>query len=520
MASESVNKQSVSSEHDGYAEQIIVECSDGKEFEIPLEIAMMSPRVVGPLNNSQFVEEDSVSSVIYPRRYLRDIKIVLNDVPSLGLSRVLEYCKYHEQCTGTSVGEKDLWDAEFLDQGDVYSICVLAKAAYHLDVKPLIDLTSRELASRLMTLTSEEMMEVFDKKQEKDLLPLQDKNPPVFLRQADIFRRDFGLTGGTTAVIEQAYDLIICDRLDQIKPKATKQKAKEVYEALIKRQEHLGITTEELGREVDLLGCLLPVTSADASLPNGFVTTRDGRVFVDPKSGIKKGYDTCNGKQHDAAEKQGQHVKVKKWQHTSDSVKSGQAKCSNGADSDMQGSSKVRGGGTMQQTGADKEEKKSCAQGQRDTTEDDIIKNLHSKSVDDILDFLGEDTSNQESTKKLSKRAKKRLRQKEKQRQQKEEQLRVAKEKEDAKLLALEHKKKKEEIKKMLRSGSTDLTDFKVEDIFDESQFDDEDVEADGDDEIAAFAARLEESFVSVTPKVNKKKGKHKYKRHFFLVIQ
>ena len=30
----------------------------------------------------------------------------------------------------------------------------------------------------------------------------------------------------------------------------------------------------------------------------------------------------------------------------------------------------------------------------------------------------------------------------------------------------------------MLRSGSTDLTDFKVEDIFDESQFDDEDVEA------------------------------------------
>ena len=58
----------------------------------------------------------------------------------------------------------------------------------------------------------------------------------------------------------------------------------------------------------------------------------------------------------------------------------------------------------------------------------------------------------------------------------------------------------------MLRSGSTDLTDFKVEDIFDESQFDDEDVEADGDDEIAAFAARLEESFVSLTPKVNKKK--------------
>ena len=234
------------------------------------------------------MEEDSDSSVIYPPLPTRYKKIILNDVPSLGLSRVLEYCKYHEQCTGTSVGEKDLWDAEFLDQGDVYSICVLAKAAYHLDVKPLIDLTSRELASRLMTLTSEEMMEVFDKKQEKDLLPLQDKNPPVFLRQADIFRRDFGLTGGTTAVIEQAYDLIICDRLDQIKPKATKQKAKQVYEALIKRQEHLGITMEELGREVGSVGMSTASDSADASLPNGFVRTRDGRVFVDPKSGIKK----------------------------------------------------------------------------------------------------------------------------------------------------------------------------------------------------------------------------------------
>ena len=87
--------------------------------------------------------------------------------------------------------------------------------------------------------------------------------------------------------------------------------------------------------------------------------------------------------------------------------------------------------------------------------------------------------------------------------------MRAAKKEEEAKLLAIEQQKKKEEIKKMLRSGSTDLTNLKdinVEDIFDESQFDDEDVEAEGDDEIAAFAARLEESFISVTPKVNRRK--------------
>ena len=223
-------------------------------------------------------------------------------------------------------GKKTCGTPSFWIRGDVYSICVLAKAAYHLDVKPLIDLTSRELASRLMTLTSEEMMEVFDKKQEKDLLPLQDKNPPVFLRQADIFRRDFGLTGGTTAVIEQAYDLIICDRLDQIKPKATKQKAKQVYEALIKRQEHLGITMEELGREVGSVRMSTASDSADASLPNGFVRTRDGRVFVDPKSGIKKATINATENNMMLQKSKDNTSKLKKWQHASDSVKSGQAK--------------------------------------------------------------------------------------------------------------------------------------------------------------------------------------------------
>ena len=44
-----------------------------------------------------------------------------------------------------------------------------------------------------------------------------------------------------------------------------------------------------------------------------------------------------------------------------------------------------------------------------------------------------------------------------------------------------------------------------------------EDVEADGDDEIAAFAARLEESFVSLTPKVNRKKVKINTKDIFSL---
>ena len=109
--------------------------------------------------------------------------------------------------------EKDFWDAEFLDQGDIYNICVLAKAAYYLDVKPLIDLTCRELASRLKKKSHNEMIDLFNIQDKNDLLSTNtpySNNKPIFLRQADIFRREFGLTGSTSSTVDQAYDLIMC----------------------------------------------------------------------------------------------------------------------------------------------------------------------------------------------------------------------------------------------------------------------------------------------------------------------
>ena len=39
-------------------EQIIVECCDGKELEIPLEIAMMSPKVVDMIKKRWFLVGD------------------------------------------------------------------------------------------------------------------------------------------------------------------------------------------------------------------------------------------------------------------------------------------------------------------------------------------------------------------------------------------------------------------------------------------------------------------------------
>ncbi len=535
-------------------EQIIVECCDGKELEIPLEIAMMSPKVVDMIKNNEYVEEETTSPYLFPPVPEKYKKIVLKDVPSFGLSRVLEYCKYHENCEEKSLRERDFWDADFLDQEDVYNICVLAKAAYYLDVKPLIDLSCRELASRMRNLSVKQLIDLFHIKQKKDFLPVNEKKPPVFLRQADIFRREFGLTGGTSNAINQAYDLIICDRHEKPELSTTKEKSKLVYEALMKRQRYLNISKEELDNvlkkrvnnhnnnkmtassafnrninKIDTVGNFDVNKDKDDELIDGFIELDDGRIFVNHKLEMKKvtlkvtDQNIMVQKSYEALKEVGlEEYAFKRPSSSSSSDKKKTEKpskkpSSNGKVARQPPVAAISKKNKKIAKAAIVESKNngnnnSDEQLQSTSKKDMEIKNLHAKSVDDILNFIGEDTSTKKekaNQKKLSKRAKKRLRQKEKQRQQKEEQLRAAKKEEEAKLLAIEQQKKKEEIKKMLRSGSTDLTNLKdinVEDIFDESQFDDEDVEAEGDDEIAAFAARLEESFISVTPKVNRRK--------------
>lgn len=294
------------SEDDFSKEQIIVECYDGKEFEIPLEIAMMSPVVVDMLKNNEYEEELPDSSNMFSPVTKVCKKIFLKDVPSFGLSRVLQYCKYHENCAGKSMREKDFWDAEFLDQGDVYSICVLAKAAYYLDVKPLIDLTCRELASRLKKKSPKEMIDLFNIQDKNDLLStntLYSNNKPIFLRQADIYRREFGLTGSTCSSVDQAYDLIMCDRYEKPELGTTKEKSKLIYDELRKRQFYLRITQEEientlrqrLNNSMDSEKATIPspankvkMAENEEGLLKGFIKIDDGRIFVDHTSDLKK----------------------------------------------------------------------------------------------------------------------------------------------------------------------------------------------------------------------------------------
>jgi len=85
--------------------------------------------------------------------------VTLPDVKSGTLEKVLEYCKYHVLSTASD-REKKNWDTEFV-QVKQSILCELASASYYLDIKPLVNLTSRAIATQISGKTSEEIRETF-----------------------------------------------------------------------------------------------------------------------------------------------------------------------------------------------------------------------------------------------------------------------------------------------------------------------------------------------------------------------
>lgn len=87
-----------------------------------------------------------------------EIYLSFPDVKAEVLERVFEYCRY--QSLEHTEREKRIWEAEYVQikQG---LLCEVASAAYYLDIKPLVNLTSRAIASQISTKTSEELRETF-----------------------------------------------------------------------------------------------------------------------------------------------------------------------------------------------------------------------------------------------------------------------------------------------------------------------------------------------------------------------
>ena len=98
--------------------------------------------------------------------------VSLPDVKSPTLEKVITYCRYHNDIT-TTEKEKKTWDSDFV-QVKQSVLCELAsvrfinqikikffKASYYLDIKPLVNLTSRAIATQISGKTSEEIRDSF-----------------------------------------------------------------------------------------------------------------------------------------------------------------------------------------------------------------------------------------------------------------------------------------------------------------------------------------------------------------------
>jgi len=85
--------------------------------------------------------------------------VTLPDVKSHTLRKIMYYCKFHS-CLDCSERERKIWNQEFV-QVKQSVLCELASASYYLDIKPLVNLTSRAIATQISGKSPDEIQETF-----------------------------------------------------------------------------------------------------------------------------------------------------------------------------------------------------------------------------------------------------------------------------------------------------------------------------------------------------------------------
>ncbi|GBG71485.1 hypothetical protein CBR_g8901 [Chara braunii] len=140
-----------------------LETVDGDVEEVERDVAVLSP----------VIHRDMLR---FGRGSSRESPIVLPKQVSSGvLKLILEYCRFHK-VHGRSDKERKLFDERFI-RLDTRRLCELTSAADSLDMKPLVDLTSRALARMIEGKTAEEIRETFhlpdDLTEEEKLEPVK-----------------------------------------------------------------------------------------------------------------------------------------------------------------------------------------------------------------------------------------------------------------------------------------------------------------------------------------------------------
>ncbi|XP_031275826.1 SKP1-like protein 21 isoform X2 [Pistacia vera] len=142
---------------------IWLQTADGSIQQVEQEVAMFCPMIC-----HEVIQKGMGSSKSYaisvPQR-----------VNPASLSLILDYCRFH-QVPGRSNKERKSFDEKFIRM-DTKRLCELTSAADSLQLKPLVDLTSRALARIIEGRSPEEIREIFhlpdDLTEEEKLEPLK-----------------------------------------------------------------------------------------------------------------------------------------------------------------------------------------------------------------------------------------------------------------------------------------------------------------------------------------------------------
>ncbi|KAG9135426.1 hypothetical protein Leryth_007183 [Lithospermum erythrorhizon] len=139
-----------------------LQTTDGSIQEVEQEIATFCPLIC------QEMHSGLGTSKSYP------ISLPTRVNPAM-LSLIIDYCRFH-QVPGHSNKERKVFDEKFIRM-DTNRLCELTSAADCLQLKPLVDLTSRALARMIEGKTPEEIREIFhlpdDLTEEEKLEPLK-----------------------------------------------------------------------------------------------------------------------------------------------------------------------------------------------------------------------------------------------------------------------------------------------------------------------------------------------------------
>lgn len=182
---------------------IWLQTADGSIQQAEQEVAILCPVIYHEIHAGKGASKNH--PICLPQRVYPAI-----------LSLILDYCRFH-QVPGHSNKERKSFDERFIRM-DTKRLCELASAADSLQLKPLVELTSRALARMIEGKTPEEIREIFclpdDLTEEEKLEPLRNitDDPRIRLLNRLYAKRRKELKEKEKSKIAETEDMHVDDR--------------------------------------------------------------------------------------------------------------------------------------------------------------------------------------------------------------------------------------------------------------------------------------------------------------------